>query len=176
MKLKEIGLPTLSLVMIAFVMTGLILIVNLLTAERIQNIIYADLIAGKQAIFGEVEFVRETVMIDGEEVRYYVVENNAGYLFVTYVIGYGGHMTIVVGIDLDGTVVGLEVTEHEETPGLGTRVFDYEFVSGFKIGYAYTPQGFIVGYNIDNITGSTITVDALIEAVNIALDTYREVR
>ena len=172
--LKQIILPTLSLVIIAFVMTGLMLLVNELTAERIQNILYADLIAAKQEVFPQAEFTRETIMIDGEEIRYYVVGNNEGYIFMPAVIGYGGRMVVVVGINKEGTVVGVAVAENEETPGLGTRVFDYEFVGQFKI--SYTPSGFIVGYNIDGISGSTITVDALVLAVNNALDIYREVR
>jgi len=173
-QLKQIVLPTLSLFIISLVMTGLILIVNEFTAERIQNLMYANLIAAKQEIFGDIGFTREVVTIDGDEVSYYVMDDDYGYIFVTTVIGYGGDMTVVIGIDTDGVVTGVEVTEHEETPGLGTRVFDYEFVSRFKI--SYSPQGFIVGYNIDSITGSTITVDALIVAVNNALDIYREVR
>ena len=174
-QLKQIILPTLSLVMVALGMTSLMVLTNHLTAQRIQNLIYADLIAAKHEIFPQAEgFTRETVMIDGEETRYYIVGNNEGYIFIPSVIGYGGNMVVVVGINTEGAVVGVEVAEHEETPGLGTRVFDYEFVSQFKI--SYTAQGFIVGDNIDGISGSTITVDALILAVNDALEIYREVR
>ena len=172
--LKQIILPTLSLVMVALVMTSLMVLVNHLTFERIQNIIYADLIAAKEGIFPQAEgFTRETVTIGGEEIRYYIA-GDEGYIFITSTIGYGGNMVVVTGIDSSGDVVGLEVVEHEETPGLGTQVFDYEFVSQFKI--SYTPTGFIVGYNIDGISGATITVDALIATVNYALEIYREVR
>ena len=173
--LKQIFLPTLSLVIVAFVMTSLTFAVNLLTAERIQNIMDADLIAAKEDIFPQVDgFTRETVMIDGEETRYYIAGNNEGYAFITSTIGYGGNMVVVTGVTTGGLVVGVRVIDHEETPGLGTQVFDYEFVSQFKM--TYTPYGFTVGYNIDTITGATITVDALIATVNYALEIYREVR
>ena len=172
---KQIIVPTLSLVMVALIMTSLMFLVNQLTAQQIQNIIDADLIAAKDEIFPQAEaFIRETVIKDGEEIRYYMASNHEGYIFTPAVIGYGGNMVVVVGINKEGAVVGVKVVEHEETPGLGTRVFDYEFVSQFKI--TYTERGFIVGYNIDGITGSTITVDALILAVNDALAVYREVR
>ena len=174
-QLKQIIFPTLSLVLVALGMTSLMALVNHLTAERIQYIMYADLIAAKQEIFPQAgEFIRETVMIGDEEIRYYIAANNEGFIFTPSVIGYGGNMVVVVGINTEGAVVGVRVAEHEETPGLGTRVFDYEFVGQFKI--SYTERGFIVGYNIDGISGSTITVDALILAVNDALDIYREVR
>ena len=172
--MKDILVPTSSLIMVAFVMTSLMFIVNHFTEERIQNIMYADLIAAKQQIFPQAEFIREAVVINGAEITYYIVGGNEGYIFTPAVIGYGGNMIVVVGINPDGAVIGVEVAEHDETPGLGTRVFDYEFISQFKI--SYTARGFIVGYNIDTISGSTITVDALILAVNDALDIYREVR
>jgi len=171
---KQMMLPVLSLVLIAFGMTGLLLLVNQLTAERIQNIMYADLIAAKQEIFGEVAFTREDFVMDGENLHYYLVEDDDGYLFLTSVSGYGGNMVVVVGVNPEGEVVGVQVTEHEETPGLGTRVFDYEFVSQFKV--SYTASGFVIGENIDGISGSTMTVDALVLAVNNALAMFREVR
>jgi len=175
LKIKQIFLPTFSLVMVALVMTSLTFTVNLLTAERIQAIADADLIAAKEGIFPQAEdFTRETVLIAGEETRYYIVGDNDGYIFITSAIGYGGNMVVVVGINTDGYVIGVEVIEHEETPLLGTQVFDYEFVSQFKV--SYTPQGFTVGYNIDTISGATITVDALIETVNYAIEIYLEVR
>ena len=176
-RLKQIILPTLSLVMVALVMTSLMVIVNHLTFDRIQSIIYADLIIAKEGIFPQAEnFTRETVLIDGDEFRYYIVDDNEGYIFITSTFGYGGYMVVVVGINAEGLVVGVEVTEHEETVGLGTRVFayDYEFVNQFKI--SYTPYGFTLGDNIDGISGSTVTVDALIATVNYALEIYREVR
>ena len=175
LNLKQIFLPTFSLVMVALVMTSLTFAVNLLTAERIQNIADADLIAAKEDIFPQAEgFTSETVVIDGEEIRYYTVGNNEGHAFITSAIGYGGEMVVVTGINTEGLVIGVRVIEHEETPGVGTDVFDYEFVSQFKI--RYSPDGFTVGYNIDTISGSTITVDALIATVNYAIEIFQEVR
>lgn len=35
--------------------------------------------------------------------------------------GFGGTLTVVVGINADGTVAGAQVTKHAETPGLGAK-------------------------------------------------------
>jgi electron transport complex protein RnfG len=35
--------------------------------------------------------------------------------------GYGGPMVVVVGVDRNGKVTGLNIASHNETPGLGTR-------------------------------------------------------
>jgi electron transport complex protein RnfG len=36
--------------------------------------------------------------------------------------GYGGPMSLVIGLDRDGTVTGVSILRHNETPGLGTKV------------------------------------------------------
>ena len=36
--------------------------------------------------------------------------------------GYSGDIHLLVGVDLDGTVLGVRVTSHRETPGLGDRI------------------------------------------------------
>lgn len=172
--LKQITLLTLSLVTVTIVMTGLVVLVNSLTEERIANIIYADLITAKQEIFPEAgDFTRESIIIENEPVRYYIA-GSEGYVFITTSIGYGGEMTVVTGIDSEGRVIDVRVTEHEETPGLGTRIFDDEFTHQFH--RIISDEKFVVGENIDGVSGSTITVNALVIAVNEALAIYWEVR
>lgn len=39
-------------------------------------------------------------------------------------LGYGGAVTVLAGIQPDGTLLQVLVTRHAETPGLGTRVTD----------------------------------------------------
>ena len=36
--------------------------------------------------------------------------------------GYSGDISMIVGINFDGTVAGVRVVEHRETPGLGDKV------------------------------------------------------
>ena len=49
---------------------------------------------------------------DGEEV---------GYCVQVEPKGFGGNVTMIVGINADGTVAGAKVTSHAETPGLGAK-------------------------------------------------------
>ena len=45
---------------------------------------------------------------------------------------YGGLITVMIGIDQDGKVTGVTVTEHADTPGLGTKAMTEEYLAGYK--------------------------------------------
>jgi electron transport complex protein RnfG len=46
----------------------------------------------------------------------------SGYAFEMAGSGYAGDIRFMVGVGLDGKILGLTVLEHHETPGLGSRV------------------------------------------------------
>ncbi len=89
--------------------------------------------------------------------------------------GYGGDVTLSIGIKNDGTVTGVKVTSMSETSGLGANCTKPEWVaqfagkggSGNEIGYVR--DGNPGPDEIDAITSATITTKAVLEAVNQAL-------
>jgi len=90
--------------------------------------------------------------------------------------GYSGNITMMVGIDSEGTVVGLEILSHAETPGLGDKITREEFKGQFK---GKTLQG--VDWRVkkdggafDQITGATISPRAVVKAVHKGLQFYHE--
>lgn len=61
--------------------------------------------------------------------------NAAGYAFVGTARGYSpGLIRFFCGIDLDGTIKGLSIISHEETPGLGARITEVISNVGFPFG------------------------------------------
>ncbi|HHY61084.1 MAG TPA: FMN-binding protein, partial [Clostridia bacterium] len=79
--------------------------------------------------------------------------------------GYGGEVKIAVGIDL-GTrsVAGIKVLSHSETPGLGSRIeTDTAFLSQFQ--GKPVDDAFVVGKDVDGITGATVSSVAVTTAV-----------
>lgn len=112
--------------------------------------------------------------------------------------GYGGKLDVLVGIDPDGTVRAVIVTEHSETPGLGTQATDrsrtvsfWDFLAG-KSGPdgglppspyldQYTgealnaPAPFSLtksGGKIEAVSGATISSTAVMDAVNTVATAY----
>ena len=89
--------------------------------------------------------------------------------------GFGGAVKIMVGIDANGAITGVTVTEHAETPGLGTKDMTVEYLSQYN-GITEAPGAHINDdANIDAVTGATITANAIYGGVHLALEQYAEV-
>ena len=95
--------------------------------------------------------------------------------------GYSGNIKLLVGIDLEGTILGVRVIGHKETPGLGDRietrksdwVKDFE---GRSLGNP-PPREWNVKKNggvFDQFTGATITPRAVVKAVQKSLIYFRQ--
>lgn len=87
------------------------------------------------------------------------------------VVGFGGPLTIMVGILPDGTIYNTSVLSHSETPGLGAKCTDEYFFGQFK-GWDPEQKKLLVkkdGGDVDAITASTITSRAYTLAVQNAL-------
>ena len=89
--------------------------------------------------------------------------------------GYGGDLKLIVGIDPESdTLVGIGVTTHKETPGVGSRVKD-EFHSRKFVGKSLD-ENFAVkadGGVIDAISGATVSSKASCEAVKTGVQLYK---
>jgi electron transport complex protein RnfG len=88
--------------------------------------------------------------------------------------GYGGKITILVGVNAGGKVNGIEILEHTETPSLGGRMQRPEFTARFA-GRSIRETDWRVrkdGGDIDEITSATISSRAVLEAVRSGLDAY----
>lgn len=106
-----------------------------------------------------------------EGVGAYKGEELIGYIFsVTTKEGYGGDITLVVGMKLDGNVTGYEILAIDETPGLGMNAGGDSFKSQFENkkvpGIEWTKTGAKNENEIDAISGATITTKAITGAVN----------
>ncbi|KAF0806838.1 electron complex protein rnfG [Alcanivorax xiamenensis] len=95
--------------------------------------------------------------------------------------GYGGDIRLIVGVDRDGTVLGVRVVPpHNETPGLGDNIEirKSDWILGFNGASLEQPSasGWAVkkdGGQFDSFTGATITPRAVVSAVHGALRYYQ---
>jgi len=93
--------------------------------------------------------------------------------------GYSGDIALLIGIDADGTVTGVRVTAHRETPGLGDYIdrAKSEWIEQF-VGKSLTdPESkhwkvAKDGGEFDARAGATITPRAVVKAVKRALDYF----
>lgn len=103
-----------------------------------------------------------------------------GYVFnVVSHEGYGGDISLSVGIDNDGVVQGIEILSISETAGLGMKATEDEFKNQFSgkavSQFSYTKQEPTADFEIQALSGATITTNAVTNAVNGALCIFEKV-
>ncbi|WP_066684473.1 RnfABCDGE type electron transport complex subunit G [Christensenella intestinihominis] len=94
-----------------------------------------------------------------------------GYTYSIVTKGYKAGLTLTIGIAADGKVTGVEITAHDETPGLGANATNPEWLEQFKetdgpLVVAKSPTGAV--NEVQALTGATITSRGVTNAVNLA--------
>ncbi len=108
----------------------------------------------------------------------------AALITVTARDGYAGPIRVLVGIEYNGTVTGIRILEHRETPGLGDRIVatrsDWVFqFDGHSLGNP-DATGWALkrdGGQFDQLTGASVTPRAVISVVKetlIYFDAHRD--
>lgn len=101
-----------------------------------------------------------------------------GYAVISKPQGYGGEISMVVGVDVDATVLGIDIVSQSETAGLGANCEKDEFKKKFigkTAGIEVTKNG-ATGNQVDAISSATITSKAVTEGVNQAIDLVEKYR
>ncbi len=95
----------------------------------------------------------------------------AGYVVKVNPNGYGGVISMVVGIDNDYKVTGVEIISQSETAGLGSNCTKKEFTEQFigKTQNIVVSKNGAEGNQIDAISSATITSKAVTSGVNTAI-------
>lgn len=85
--------------------------------------------------------------------------------------GYGGELTVMVGVSTDLTITGVEIVSHSETPGLGAKSVNPDWRAQFtgKSGELTVVKSSPSDSQIQAITSATITSKAVTSAVNESL-------
>jgi Na+-transporting NADH:ubiquinone oxidoreductase subunit C len=125
------------------------------------------------------EKVREVRSEDGTVIYYAIIESDPSYpisyVFIQRGSGLWGTITIAIGYDpaID-RIMGFEVIDQNETPGLGGRITEAWFMEQFRGKRApikTVPEGTQAGENeIDAITGATTSSNAIRDIVNAATE------
>lgn len=90
-----------------------------------------------------------------------------GHCVEVEVQGFGGVITVVVGVDVNGEVTGVTVTGHSEHAGIGGRAMEENYLRQY-VGLSGTVRD--EGRNsVDAISGATDTCRAITAGVNKAL-------
>jgi len=141
----------------------------ILTADKIAESRAAELKMALQTVIPQAD------KFDEKNENLFVAlrgKNKIGLCFKVFSKGYAGAITLLVGIDSEGKVAGVEILKMSETPGLGLRAIKPVFLNQFK---GKTSESKLKAKeDIVALTGATITSNAVASGVREALKEFTE--
>ena len=177
---KAIILPTLSLFIICLVVTAALALTNNVTAEKIAE---NEAQSKQESMFS---VVPDAVSFDEQVENVLYIGKNAdgepvGCAISTAANGYGGQVKVMTGIDMTGTIIGVDVFYNDdETPGLGKNTSNDSFRDQYK-GLSVLEEIIVSkdaadnnAQTVDAVTSATISSRAVTKAVNEACRIYNE--
>ena len=150
---------------------------NNATAEPIAASKKAKQEAAIKAVLPEFASVEEDNVNDQKIFRAYNANGEiVGIAIETAELGFGGDITTMVGFDANGVLFEYSLLQHAETPGLGSKLFDWFKVKSDIRGAGADKMPLRVskdGGEYDAITAATISSRAFLNSINKAYETYQ---
>jgi len=106
--------------------------------------------------------------------RFYITKKGpdpTGVVFVVTAVGYGGPIDLMLGLTPDGTITGIQILKHTETPGLGAKITEEKFLHQFTSKNVQNTTWTLKkeGGDIDQISGATISPQGVVKAISEGL-------
>ncbi len=143
------------------IILALVTLVSALVLSHIQRITYPNILKQQKekqdrslslVLPGYTVGEKKEVEINGEDFNYWRGEKeteegvSTGYAYIASAPGYSGDVVTMVGVDKEGSILGLSILQQTETPGLGARCTE--------VASSQTFLGFITGG--DEEVGETV--------------------
>lgn len=181
----KLGVILLSICAVA---AGLLAISNQVTSDRIAMAEELAIEQAKQKLLSEAE---SFVILDDSKLNevagsdsnileisegYDGSSNLVGYVFKATANGFGGEIQFMLGVSTEGHITGIEILNHAESPGLGANIEKSYFKESFigktaagNLTSSIEPTG---DNEIQALTSSTVTTNAMLNGVNQVLEVY----
>jgi electron transport complex protein RnfG len=164
-----------KLLLITVIATFALALTQMVTKEPIRAQIENAAVEARQAVLADAEEFKALEVSNSEypsilEVHEGLADGKTvGYTFKLAGKGFGGTLEIIAGINAEGTLEGVRILRHSETPGLGAESQKPAFYEQYTGKSASEPLG---DGDINAITGATITSKAVTGTVNAAIEYY----
>lgn len=177
---KDIVVPTATLLIICAVITAALAGTNWLTQKQLGNQRLEKIRESLEKVIMAGEYKAQEISSNGEEFEYYEAIDGElkGYIFITSAAGYGGQVSVITGIQPNGEIVAVEILDaSNETAGIGTKIADPAYLEQYKgkSGQLEIVKSDADQNQVNEITGATISSRAVANAVNLALQLFDEV-
>ncbi len=176
-----IAKSSLTLLLICLVVTAALAVTNKYTngpideinkkteQETMEQILKAEKYETVKTTLDNIDY-NVNIAKDGEEVK--------GYIFSVKEKGYGGDISVMTGIDRQGTIIAVKVIDaSNETPGLGQNVLRENFNNQYsgKTETVDVVKSEAKDNEITAVTGATISSKAVTRAVNKSREIFEKI-
>jgi len=188
---KYIITLTVTLFVTCLIVAGLLGLVNGVTADKIAAINWENTVTAMKAVVADPDNTTFSDALENSDEMnaaassagatldsVYEVQvggESAGYAIKVDASGSQGIISMMVGVDGEGTVTGVSIVSNSETSGIGSKVMSNEptakgtgALSQFE-GKSSADLPLAVGTNVDAITGATVSTKGVTTGVNAAL-------
>ena len=167
--MKDKVKPTFVLTLICVIASLLLVFAYELTKDRIADQKAQKFYTSAEALFGKTEYRIFNTKCKYDEIESIAVTLDKKTVVQVCADGYSkGGINILVGIDENGAVSGIEFVSLGETPGLGSKVRDEADYRKQFYGKTEPTESF------DAISGATFSSNGMKHAVDTALKVYNE--
>ena len=168
--MKDFGIPTIVLTLICAIAAAAMVCVYEITAPIIAANTKAAADAARAEVYVGVSGFEEIDVSAFENCsEAYKTSGGEGYVFTTEGKGFDGAIKVMTAIDKNGTIVGVKVLEHGETPGLGSRATEAAYLEQY-IGMDSDLSG------VEFIAGVTYSGRGVNAAVTAAFEAFESVK
>lgn len=163
----------LTLVIIGVICGGLLSLVNGVTQPVIEARAEAEFQEAMGTFFPNAERTEEKA-IEGENyyLCYDAAEQFIGVVGSVTAAGYGGAISYDLAVDTAGDIIGIRISEHGETAGIGDVITEDAFQEGV-IGLNFADP-IEAGVDVDTVTGATVSTRGMINSIRRAMNIIGE--
>lgn len=111
--------------------------------------------------------------------------------------GFGGDVKVLVGLDMNGKILAVMVTENSETPGIGSKATDrkvqkslWDVLKGKRTDVAFPPNKYLDSYagrdvaggfafgrdGLNAVSGATYSSTAILNGLNAVSQAFKELK
>ncbi len=124
-KFVQCLIPALCLMLIGAAVTAALAGINLLTKDTIEAQTKEAADAARREVITADTFTDHKLVTESGTVVYQTAERDGmtvGYIFTTVTSGKSSGLTVMTGIDLNGKITGIAITEDNETAGYVDKI------------------------------------------------------
>ena len=169
---KDYLKPVITLLVICIIVGAVLAAVNSVTAPRIEANELEAANATYYAALPEADTFTEMECDISGVTHVLKADNGSGYVITAASRGYNGDVPAAAAFSGEGTILRVIMMENSETPGMGQKVTE----SSFEDQFTGLKAEEITLEDIDAVSGATISSRAAVNAINLAIQAFNQVK